>query len=403
MKARLAPADRRAAPDSEREDSRTEAALGVIQMLASEIGPRRPCSEAEHQAGRALASWLRERGAETRLDRFNGFPSFAYPFGLMLTAALAGGVLQSRRRRAGDALSLGALAAIALEGDLRVTPVSALFARQASANVVASVAPSGEARQRVCLCAHMDTTRSGLIFHPRAQSYLLPLFQVPVVAAAVVAAGPVTRPLRRGRLLHRLGLLGLAYGLAMLAERELRGEDVRGASDNASGCAVAAQLAAELAAQPLENTRVDLLITGCEEVGMRGAQAYMNADRERAASTIFLNFDTVGGDVPLTYLRGEGFPLRRPASPRLLELAQRIERRRPDLGLRGADRNAGLPTDATVALARGHEAITFLAQGQTIPNYHWPTDTFENVAPATIGRALEAGREFLRELDRQAG
>ena len=39
----------------------------------------------------------------------------------------------------------------------------------------------------------------------------------------------------------------LAAGLALLAERELRGEDVPGANDNASGVAVVAELAAELA------------------------------------------------------------------------------------------------------------------------------------------------------------
>jgi hypothetical protein len=53
--------------------------------------------------------------------------------------------------------------------------------------------------------------------------------------------------------------------------------------------------------------------------------------------------------------------------------------------------------------AHGAEAITFLAQTHTIPNYHWPSDTFENIAPTTVGRALEVGREMLSELDRAAG
>ena len=74
--------------------------------------------------------------------------------------------------------------------------------------------------------------------------------------------------------MRRAALAGLAFSLAMLAERELRGEDVPGASDNASGAAVAAQLAAECAAAPLAHTQVDLLITSCEESGLLGAQAY---------------------------------------------------------------------------------------------------------------------------------
>ena len=51
--------------------------------------------------------------------------------------------------------------------------------------------------------------------------------------------------------------------------------------------------------------------------------------------------------------------------------------------------------------ARGWDAVTLLAQGETIPNYHWPTDTYENIAPkhradphsrpgASCSRALDA-------------
>ena len=90
----------------------------------------------------------------------------------------------------------------------------------------------------------------------------------------------------------------MVVSLAMLAERELRGEDVPGASDNASGAAVALQLAAECAASPLEHTEVDVLITSCEESGLLGAQAYARRHKLRAAQTTFLNFDTVGGPRP---------------------------------------------------------------------------------------------------------
>ena len=196
----------------------------------------------------------------------------------------------------------------------------------------------------------------------------------------------------------------MAVSLALLAERELRGQDVPGANDNASGAAVAAQLAAECAAHPLEHTEVDLLMTSCEESGLLGAQAYARAHGPEAAGTTFVNFDTVGGDVPLTYILREGGPARYwPASPRLVQLAEAIARRRPELGLGPAATTPGLPTDATVLRVRGWEAITFLAQWEHwIPNYHLPSDTYENVSPEAVARVLETGREVLRELDRAA-
>jgi Zn-dependent M28 family amino/carboxypeptidase len=241
------------------------------------------------------------------------------------------------------------------------------------------------------------------MFHPKLARHLARLLQIPALSALALALGPALRRLPGGRRLNSAALAGTAFALAMLLERELFGEDVRGASDNASGTAVALQLAAECAAAPLAHTEIDVLITGCEESGMLGAQAYARRHRLRAAETTFLNFDTVGGDVPLTYILREGSgSLTRPASPQLVELLEKIAARRPELGLVPADTTPGLPTDATPMRARGWDAVTLLAQGETIPNYHWPTDTYENIAPQTVQRALETGRELLSALDAQA-
>jgi hypothetical protein len=294
------------------------------------------------------------------------------------------------------------LTVLTLESDLRVTPLSRLLSKKPSANVVASIPPTGEERQRLCLTAHLDSTRAGLMFHPQIARFLPVLLQIPAVSSALVALGPLLRRSRIGRRTHAFAMGGVVFALAMLAEREFRGVDVPGASDNASGTGVAAQLAAEYAAAPLRHTRVDLLVTGCEESGLLGAQAYLRRRHEQARRTTFINFDTVGGDVPLTYILREGVPVARPATARLVELAAELARRRPDLGLVPAKRTAGLPTDATAALARGCEAITFLAQGKTIPHYHWPSDTVENIAPRTVERSLTVGRELVAELDRFA-
>lgn len=382
-------------------------ALGVIRMLASDIGPRRPCSDEEKLAGAALVTWLRERGVEANTEEFAGYSTFAKPYGLLFGASLAGGLLQRSAnrgaRRGGAALALGSAIAASLEGDLRWTPVSEALCKQRSLNVIARLPAGGPTRRRVCLVGHLDTSRSGLIFHPAIVPHLAKLLQNPAISLSVLAAGSLVRRLPGGGVLHTAALGGMAISLAALAERELRGSDVPGANDNASGAAVAMQLAAECAASPLEHIEVDLLITGCEESGLLGAQAYARRHRLRSAATTFLNFDTVGGPAPLTYILREGSAtLSRPASKRLVNMLESIAQRRPDLGLSAARTTPGLPTDATAMRARGWEAITLLAQGETIPNYHWPTDTYENVDPPTVGRALAAGRELLVTLDAEA-
>jgi hypothetical protein len=374
-------------------------ALDLIRRLVSEVGPRRPCSEPEAKAAQTVVAWLAERGVDARIEPFRSYSSFAHPYGVMFGASLVGALLQRRGRRSGDALGLASLTALVLEGDLRKTPVSDLLARITSGNVVATIPPREEELRRVCLCGHVDTSRSGLMFDPRITPYLRELLLIPMASAAITGLRPLVRRLPRTRRLNGLAIAGLAFALAMLAERELRGEDVPGANDNASGCGVAAQLAIECVGQPLRHTRLDLLLTGCEEVGTRGAQAYVRSDPERARKTTFINFDSVGGDAPVRYILREGMPFGRPASTRLIDIVHRISARRPDLGLRPAANTGALTTDATVALAHGCDALTFIARERTIPNYHWPTDTYENISPRTVARTLEAGRLLLRELD----
>ena len=52
-------------------------------------------------------------------------------------------------------------------------------------------------------------------------------------------------------------------------------------------------------------------------------------------------------------------------------------------------------------MARGAEAVTLLAQGESVPHYHQPSDTYEHIHPPTIERTLETGRELLTRLDRE--
>jgi peptidase M28-like protein len=386
---------------------RAQKALEVIRILAEDIGPRRPCSESEKLAADRLVVWLREHGVEAGREEFNGYSTFAKPYAVLFGASLAGGLLQrsaSRTlRRAGTALAAGSAAVGALEGDLRWTPLSDALSTAPSANVIGRVPAAGPARRRVCLVGHLDTSRSGALFHPGVVPHLAKLLQIPAISALLLAAGPLVRRAPGGRTLHAAALGGMVISLAMLTERELRGEDVSGASDNASGAAVALQLAAECAASPLEHTEVDVLITSCEESGMLGAQAYARRHKRRAGETTFINFDTVGGPAPLTYILREGSAtVNRPASRMLVEMLESIAQRRPELGLVPARTTPGLPTDATPMRARGWDAVTLLAQGDTIPNYHWPTDTYANIDPPTVGRALETGRELLHDLDAQA-
>jgi hypothetical protein len=375
-----------------------EALAEWIELLATEVGPRRPTSAAEREAAELVAARLRAAGLEAHIEPFDGYPTFAAPLTAIASLALLAG---SRRRHPLLRLAAGGAAAGAAvtEGGLVKTPLSDALSTRPSQNVVATVEPRGPAERTVCLVCHLDTSRSGLIFDPRYVRLLRP--SIPVHAAAVIAtaASPLLERLPLGRLAARAARLVAIAGIALLAEREFRGEDVPGANDNASGVAVAAELALGALRERLDSTRLVFLATGCEEAGLLGMQAFLRS--HDTSGWLFVNVDNVGGPATLRYLEREGVVREWPADPKLLAVAGRIAADRQDLGLEPADTDIGLTYDATPVLARGGRALTLVAADDgVIPNYHWPSDTPENLEIECVRRALDVGRELVAAIDR---
>ena len=237
------------------------------------------------------------------------------------------------------------------------------------------------------------------MFHPAVTPHLGPIVGAVGAALAIQGGEGVLSRWSLGRRLVSAARLLIAAAFALVLEREIRGEDVPGANDNASGAAAAVSLGCELAALPLESTRVVILVTGSEESGVLGMQSFLEA--HDTSGWLFLNFDGVGGRAPLRFLLKEGGPMSSwKADPGLVRLAEALATRRPELGLSGSLRSSGLPYDATPVLARGGRAMTLTALGERIPDYHQPTDTFDRIDPKTLADALEAGRELIRAIDR---
>lgn len=372
--------------------------MSWISLLADEVGPRRPTGPAERRAAELLAERLRERGVEPDLEPFRGYSSFGLPFGLTLATAIAPSLLPARRRRLRSALAALAAGALLSEGSLIRSPLSDALSRAPSQNLVATIEPRGPVLRTLCLMAHIDSSRSGLIFEPR---FVGLMGRWITLNSALVAGAGLAEPLlgggRRGRAALGAARAVLALGLGLLLERELRGVDVPGANDNASGCAVVACLAAELSANPPESTRVVICLTGCEEAGTLGARALLRG--RDTAGWLFLNFDNVGGDGTLRFLRREGVIARWDADPGLVAAAEAVATRRPELRMAPEDSPAGLTYDASPVLASGGRALTLSIQDGFIPNLHLPTDTTANVDRRGVGRTLEAGREIVAAID----
>ena len=370
-----------------------------IQLLAGDVGARRPTSRAERLAAQLVTERLRAAGADASLEPFRGYSSFGLPFGAILATAIAPSLLPAERRLTRSALALLAGAALASEGSLVRAPLSKLLARRDSQNVVATIEPSGPAERTLCVMAHIDSSRSGLIFHPRVVGQMgrwITLNSLLVLAAA--AGEPLLGGSERGRAALGGARAALGAGLALLLERELRGVDVPGANDNASGCAVVLSLAARIMAEPLASTRLVVLITGCEEAGTLGASAFLDAHDTR--DWLFLNVDNVGGGGTVRYLTREGVISHWDADPGLIAVAASVAGADPGLRMDAEPSPAGLTYDASPVLARGGRALTLSVQDGAIENLHWPTDTVANVDPDGVARTLEAAAAIVAAVDR---
>jgi hypothetical protein len=373
-----------------------------VRLLADEVGPRRPTGAAERRAAELVADRLAKRGVAVEQRPFDGFSTFALPYGAALAVALGGLPFARRRPLIAAALAAAGASLTSAEDGLVTRPLTRLLARQPSQNVIATIEPSGDPRRTACLVCHLDSSRSGLMFHRRFLPFLHRWIGLQAAAFGAVVAGPLLRRIAPGRRVLAAAYGVLLAGMAMLIERELRGVDVPGANDNASGVAAVATLAVELRAEPLADTRVICLFTGCEEAGVLGAEAFVRGlgAGDDWPSWTFLNFDGVAAPATLRFLREEGVLRRWPADANLARIAQEISERRPELGLEGTRHNAGLTYDTTPVMARRGRAITLSAQDETIPNYHAPTDTADTADAGTLNRAIEVGREMLAAIDR---
>lgn len=365
---------------------------------------RPSASDGERRAAELIAAELRAAGADARLEEEPAHGGYWWPLGIATGLGTLAGVVGGRR---GGVLGLAAAAAVA--DDLRMGPrvMRRLLPRRTTTNVVAELGDPAAERTLV-LVAHHDAAHTGLVFHPEAPRAVSRRF--PKLAERMTATPPTMWPSFAGPLLAGLGSLArrrgaaragavvsAGFGLAML-DIGLR-PVVPGANDNLTGVAVLLSIAHALGREPLEGLRVMLVSTGSEESLMEGMAGFgrrhfSDLPRDR---TWVLCLDTVGSP-HLLLLEGEGMLGVQEYPKDFLGLIDECAERLgifvwPGLRFRNG-------TDALVALKAGYPTA-MLGSGDRYrfpTNYHWPTDTAENVHYETVADAARLCRAVAERL-----
>jgi hypothetical protein len=374
---------------------------------------RGSASDGERLAAEWLAGELRDAGArDVRIEEepdANG--TFWWSIGLLAGAGAVAGTAARRGGRLARVLAVAAgAAASALIAD-ELPPGRRRFRRalprRSAHQVLAEMGPK-DAERTILLMAHHDAAHTAFFFNPaitravgenapwvfEGNDTSPPLMWPTVAGPALVAAGAALG----SRRLTGLGTLISAGSAAFMAHIG-SGEVVPGANDNGTGCVAQIAIARALAERPPENTRVVFLSTSeealCEGMGlfMERHAAGLPLDR-----TFFLCLDTIGSP-HLLVLRGEGMLKLREYPADSLDLADSTAEELgielfPNLRLRNA-------TDGIFPLAAGYQCVSVGScnQWKNPSNYHWKTDTPENVDYDTVTDAIRLSEAVIRRLD----
>ncbi len=365
---------------------------------------RPSASDGERRAAEWLAEEFRSAGCEARVEEESAHGGYWWPLGI-LNAVPA--LLALLRWRVLSVL-VGGAAAAAVYDDVsggRLWFRRAVLPHGTTWNVVAETGDR-QAERTIVFIAHHDAAHSGLVFHPALprigmrlapQQHERASQSVPIMYG--VFLGPVLIAL--GALLRRAGLrrAGLFFALGATANMTDIGSRrvVPGANDNLSSVAVLAALAHDLHRRPLLGVRVILLSTGSEESFMEGMQGFARRhfqDLPRS-STEFVCLECVGSP-ELCVVEGEGM-LRMRDYPE--EARDALERAG---ALAGVPLRRGLRTvaasDALIPLRAGYRVSLLGGIDETkFPaNYHWPTDTPDNLVWESVEAAVVTCESYVR-------
>ncbi len=172
-----------------------------------------------------------------------------------------------------------------------------------------------------------------------------------------------------------------------------------GANDNATAAGLLLALAQHFQNEPLQNTRVWLVCTGCEEVQHYGAIDFFRRHTSELKNPVAVVFEMLGCAGP-SWLTKEGIIIPFQSDRKLVQLAEQIAEAHPHLGAYPSQIKGG-NTEMTDALRVGIPAITLNGMGPKgeLPYWHRAEDTYDKMDPEVMARAYEFTWEYITAID----
>lgn len=364
----------------------TDRAYAHVVHLADVIGPRGSCTEGEYQAARYVASTLQDFGLrDVHTQGFSGAPTAYGRYGLAFGVALLGQILAGLIQSGWSYIAAGVIFALSAwamyaESDFRPNWTHWLIRSRPSRNVMARSPARKTPERLVVISAHLDSHRTPF-FNSNVTwqrwynlGFRLIFLSLVIGAGLAILAGFIDIAILK-ILFHALGL-PIAFGFLAFLHAD-NTPFSPGAYDNASGVACTLTVAERLIQNPLDNTDVWFVITGCEETGAGGMLALVNTMAGSWRQALWVNLDQTG--IGQLYIRLEEGMLRRyaiqPSALRLAREAAKVS------GINLRERASQAFSDAIIAHQQGLLAIS-LGASPTEPDLETPRHQLSDVPTA---------------------
>ena len=417
--------------------------LELIEYLCSK-GHRGSTTGNERWAAGEMEKMFSEMGLHTKRQDFMGSQTYGEKLAIHLGGALILAILPFMRSDLMIVIIplLGFLiASFYIEATYFIPVLSSVFPKRGSQNILAIQPSSGTTNKRILLVAHVDSQKEGSIFDPKLielmKGFASPTSTItPIHLTFLSIVGLLISScfylLDLGNSLsiihgfvHLLLFAWALFSFLLVAEWMLNDVYVPGANDNASGVAVMMDLCSTFSDEnngknirrpenrngrggkggnvdSLEKEANDIemcyLITGCEETGLGGAVSFIKEYRDwlNEKETCVMALDGLGSG-NIHYFTGDGMLKILPYDQGLIETAREVAKVRF-----GEERPfiCRVFTDGLAFSANEYRTITFgsLEKDKLITNYHWHTDTPENIDKGSLDEASGFLEAFLMKL-----
>ncbi len=392
----------------------TNYALRSIKKVCKDIGPRPGGYESEKKAQEFVAEDLKKYADSVDIEPFDVHPK-AF-MGWFVICGILGiiGITALNFGFAVITLCCFTIAAILILGEFLFYKkvIDFLFPKKTSHNVYATRKASGETKRHIILSGHIDSAYEwrytffggkALLFSGLISAIVGMLFIIVITVIGISQGLLFEAPDGLLLVLYRVSIIFIIpfFGLIVFVNFK---RPVEGANDNLTGVFVSAAVLKFLSDNNVrfENTDVSVLSTGCEEEGLRGADAFgrkHKAEFTGDVETVVLVSDTLKDyDCMAIYTKDMSGTVRNSMQASAL--------------FKKAGETAGVELEYSLLYAGSSDAAAFSKLGITSSTfasmdpgppryYHTRLDTAEIMEPKTIEKSIEILLEAVYLFDEQ--